>query len=696
MLASAMLGITLGRIGYATAMVAFAALCLYFRPGHVNRQSLEWRIWLACAISAVWAGLCWWHALADSLTTTALYWIDAAQMAAWLWVLSAMARLQQQPRWLQAMLTFMPPLVLAIGSAAIVLAVGYNSDTAASAWFALVALSLPLLGILAVEQIYRNSAGSSRQTYRWFFLGVGGTFLLHLFQYAETVASGQFSIFVWGIRSMAFPVIAVLLYKGVRTSAVDWRIGLFVSRQVVFFTASLLMVGVYLILMSVVSSVLQQRAGPNALIVQAVFLLSAGAILLTLIFSAAIRRRLMAFLATHFYRNRYDYRIEWLRFVKTLTERASQGNLHENAIRAVCQIVGSNAGALWLLSDNNLRFEPKAQWPQPIGSVAPLGLSVSEPLLDFMARTGWVVDLKERSLSPELYDNAAIPADFGLLGDDAVVVPMLHIDSLYGLMVLRRPPGRETLHFEDRDLLKTVCRHLAAHLWQVAIDQRLTNSRQFEAYNRMTAFVMHDLKNLTAQLQLIVSNAAKHKRNPEFVDDAIVTIANSVDRMSKLLAQLSQGASSGASRKVSLADVVQRTALRAGTRLPVPSVEVAQDAQVIVDPEQLSMVLDHILRNAQDATPANGSVDIRVTVENGAPQVDVRDNGSGMDENFVRERLFRPFDTTKGARGMGIGAYQAREYLRSVAGDVRVMSRLGAGTTFSLVFSAGPSDMNHG
>lgn len=695
MLASATLGFALGRIGYATAMVAFAALCLYFRPGTVDRQSLEWRIWLACAVSAVWAGLCGWHALADSLTTTALYWIDAAQMAAWLWVLSAMTELQQQPRWLQRILALLPPLVLVIGSAAIVLAIDYISDAVTSAWFALVALTLPLLGILTVEQVYRNSAGSSRQAHRWFFLGVGGMFLLHLFQYAETVAGGEFSVFVWGVRSIFFPVIAVLLYKGVRSSAVDWRIGLFVSRQVAFFTTSLVMVGVYLILMSVASSVLGQLAGPDALIVQALFLLIAGAILLTLIFSAAIRRRLMAFLATHFYRNRYDYRIEWLRFVKTLTERASQGNLHENAIRAVCQIVGSDSGALWLLSDNNQRFEPRAQWPQPLESVSPLGLPVSEPLLDFMARTGWVVDLKERSLSPELYDNAPVPPDFGLLGDDAVVVPMLHIDSLYGLMLLRRPPGRDTLHFEDRDLLKTVCRHLAAHLWQVAIDQRLTNSRQFEAYNRMTAFVMHDLKNLTAQLQLVVSNAAKHKRNPEFVDDAMVTIANSVDRMSKLLAQLSQGGSSGASRPVSLADMVQRTALRAGTRLPVPSVVIEKDAKVMVDPEQFSMVLDHVLRNAQDATPANGSVDIRVAVENGAPQVDIRDNGSGMDETFVNQRLFRPFDTTKGARGMGIGAYQAREYMRSVAGDVRVTSRPGVGTTFTLVFAAGAGDVNH-
>lgn len=696
MLASATPGIIAGRIGYAMALVAFASLCLYFRPATVDRQSLEWRIWLACAVSAVWAALCWWHALADSLTATALYWIDAVQMAAWLWVLSAMARLQQQPRWLQVILAISPPLVLAIGSGAIVLAVNHDSDAVASAWFALLALALPLLGILAVEQVYRNSAGSSRQNYRWFFLGVGGAFLLHLFQYAEAVAVGEFSIFVWGIRGLAFPVTAVLLYKGVRTSAVDWRIGLFVSRQVVFFTTSLVMVGVYLILMSAVSIMLEQRAGPNALVVQSVFLLIAGAILFTLIFSAAIRRRLMAFLATHFFRNRYDYRIEWLRFVKTLTERASQGNLHENAIRAVCQIVGSDSGALWLLSENNQRFEPKAQWPQPMGSVAPLGLSVSDPLLDFMARTGWVADLKERAFSPELYDNAPVPQDFRLLGDDAVVVPMLHIDSLYGLMLLRRPPGRDKLHFEDRDLLKTVCRHLAAHLWQVAIDQRLTNSRQFEAYNRMTAFVMHDLKNLTAQLQLIVSNAAKHKRNPEFVDDAMVTIANSVDRMSKLLAQLSQGASTGASRAVSLADVVQRTALRAGTRLPVPAVAIEKDAQVMVDPEQFSMVLDHVLRNAQDATPANGSVDIRVAVENGVPQVDIRDNGSGMDETFVNERLFKPFDTTKGARGMGIGAYQAREYMRSVGGDVRVNSRPGSGTIFSLVFGASASDVNHG
>jgi signal transduction histidine kinase len=165
--------------------------------------------------------------------------------------------------------------------------------------------------------------------------------------------------------------------------------------------------------------------------------------------------------------------------------------------------------------------------------------------------------------------------------------------------------------------------------------------------------------------------------------------------MSKLLAQLSQGGSSGASRPVSLADMVQRTALRAGTRLPVPSVVIEKDAKVMVDPEQFSMVLDHVLRNAQDATPANGSVDIRVAVENGAPQVDIRDNGSGMDETFVNQRLFRPFDTTKGARGMGIGAYQAREYMRSVAGDVRVTSRPGVGTTFTLVFAAGAGDVNH-
>jgi putative PEP-CTERM system histidine kinase len=379
--------------------------------------------------------------------------------------------------------------------------------------------------------------------------------------------------------------------------------------------------------------------------------------------------------------------------VRTLSERSAQDNLNESAIRSVAQIIESDAGALWLLDEHARFYRPAATWTSAsaeIGTESPYVPQFDEPLLQFMSRTGWVVDGAELRRQPELYDNASLPSELTRLGADCLVVPLLHVESMYGFLLLRRPLDLPQLNFEDRDLLKTVGRHLAAHLWQADNDRRLAHGREFEAYHRLTAFVMHDLKNLTAQLRLVVQNAEKHKRNPEFVDDAIATIANSVERMGKLLAELQREPSAGATRTVSLADVTQRAALRAGARLPVPAVKIATDASVAADPDRLSMVMDHVLRNAQDATQEDGEISVIVDVREGAPLVAVADTGCGMTEAFVRERLFRPFDTTKGSRGMGIGAYQVREYLRSLGGEVLVKSSAGSGTTLTLVFPRQP------
>jgi putative PEP-CTERM system histidine kinase len=185
----------------------------------------------------------------------------------------------------------------------------------------------------------------------------------------------------------------------------------------------------------------------------------------------------------------------------------------------------------------------------------------------------------------------------------------------------------------------------------------------------------------------VVHNAEKHKRNPEFVDDAIATIANSVDRMSRLLVQLTQGQAAEQRRSVDLADLLARVVQRAANRLPHPTLKVISDCSTEADPDRLIMVLDHVIRNAQDATGENGEVEIELDCEAQAPRIHVRDNGIGMDETFQRDRLFRPFDTTKGSKGMGIGAYQAREYLRSLGGEVSVSSAPGQGTTFGFLFA---------
>jgi putative PEP-CTERM system histidine kinase len=256
-------------------------------------------------------------------------------------------------------------------------------------------------------------------------------------------------------------------------------------------------------------------------------------------------------------------------------------------------------------------------------------------------------------------------------------------------VVLARPPPPFELTYEDRDLLMTMGRHLATHLAQHEADRKLAENRQFETYSRLTAFMMHDLKNSVAQLRLVVSNAVKFRHQPEFVDDAMATIDNAAQRITRLLDQLRLGAAGAAPRPLNLRDLIHSAVARCAANTPVPVV-FAPDAGVVVeaDQEHLTSVIEHVVRNAQDATQSDGEVNIEVSRAGAYVTITVADTGKGMAPDFLRDRLFRPFDTTKGSAGMGIGAHQAREYVCSLGGYVDVQSSPGQGTRFAITLPA--------
>ena len=283
------------------------------------------------------------------------------------------------------------------------------------------------------------------------------------------------------------------------------------------------------------------------------------------------------------------------------------------------------------------------------------------------------------------YGDLALPAWLKPNGAWRLIVPLLVGDQLLGFLVLHAPPEPFTVTFEDRDLLKMVGRNVAVQLAQRRADEQLAESRQFDAYNRFAAFVMHDLKNSVAQLQLLVANAQRHRHNPEFFDDAIGTIRNTSERMTRLIEQLQRRETQGTRRAVDLAAAVHAAVGRAEARLPAVSL-VGDFAGIVVtaDPDRLAAVIEHVVRNAQEATPATGTVSIELQIQGDSARLTVVDNGAGMDEDFQRHRLFRPFDSTKGAKGMGIGAYQVREYARDLGGDVEVWSSPGKGTRFCI------------
>jgi putative PEP-CTERM system histidine kinase len=196
---------------------------------------------------------------------------------------------------------------------------------------------------------------------------------------------------------------------------------------------------------------------------------------------------------------------------------------------------------------------------------------------------------------------------------------------------------------------------------------------------------MHDLSNLIAQQSLVVKNAERFGQNPKFVDDAIGTIAHSVSRMKRLMEQLSSRSDPPENQRTDLRDILTSAVRRSEPRLPAPVFE-AEETEIPVkaDPERLTTVFEHLIRNAQDATARDGRIAISAGILDGIARVSISDSGCGMTPEFIRERLFRPFDSTKGSQSMGIGAYQAREYVRMLGGHLTVTSEVGSGTTFEL------------
>jgi putative PEP-CTERM system histidine kinase len=267
-----------------------------------------------------------------------------------------------------------------------------------------------------------------------------------------------------------------------------------------------------------------------------------------------------------------------------------------------------------------------------------------------------------------------------------LVVPLIVHERLIGFVVLARSPAQHHFNWEDSDLIKTAGRQAAVHLAQMESSHALAEAKEFDARNRLSTYVMHDLKNLIAQLSLVVTNAAKHKHNPQFMEDVINTVDNSVNRMNKLLANLrSDAVPAHEANEIELCSVLAEVVETMSNGKPAPSLDCqVRSISLKADPERFSAIIGHIIRNAQDATPDDGRIIVRLFGLGERAIIEVQDTGTGMDKEFIRDRLFRPFDSTKGRAGMGIGVYEARDYVHKLGGDIEVISRVGEGTTFRI------------
>lgn len=667
---------TLSSFSFATAGVVAAAGLIWA----LRAKELPIRTWRVCAPlvpTAVWGILN--ASLDGSAQWRVLSVVELLRYGGWLLLVPGMIRAAKRAwvirlnlvLWLLAALSTLASPVLAV-------------------------LMLAFSGLVSIEQALRNADVHDKRGIKLCVIGMGVIFAWDLFYFSEYTLLGDHDPEVWTLRGLINAGMVPVVLLGVTRLGPSAPV-LFVSRQAAFFSTAFLAVGLYLIVTALLAQYLGSHVSSWGVWLRPLLLVGSGVVLAALLVSEAPWRRLKVFLAKHFYRNKYDYRIEWLSFVGTL-DNLVESDARATSIRAIAQLIKSPGGILFQQIEESSSYDPVATWfAEPQAPRSYLPVEREHELVRFMADRGWVIDIEEYRRTPEIYQRIALPSF--LLEPEAqwrIISPLFQRERLLGFVALRCPPGPFTMTFEDRDLLCTAGRHVATLLAQQAADQRLAEIRQFDAFNRFAAFVMHDLKNSVAQLQLLISNAARYKHNPEFIDDAFVTIENAAARISRLIAQLQSRDTSASRRLLDLGKVLDQAVQRCSAHLPVPSVDRSMEASwVEADPERLASAFEHVIRNAQEAAGATGRVNISVTKDAAhRAEVTIADTGHGMDAQFVRDRLFRPFDSTKGPAGMGIGAYQARAYVLELGGSVEVRSAPGSGTRFIIRIPLCPNNSN--
>jgi len=555
-------------------------------------------------------------------------------------------------------------------------------------------LGMTVFALVLVEQLLRNVSPDSRWSIKPLCIGLGGAVLFDLYLYSDALLFNRIDADAFSIRGFVHALVVPLVAISTVRSR-DWRTRIVLSQRVALQSITLIAVGVYLLFMAAAGYYVRYFGGDWGRAFQLALLFAALLLLGMLTVSGSMRAKFRVLVGKHFFSYRYDYREEWLRFTSTLSSQDGFSEMGQHVVKGLADMVESPAGALWLKDPTARFFAQAACWNMP---VSPATEDADSKLCQFLVESGWVINLEEYRSLPRRYDRLDLPAWLIEVPNAWLVVPLATGSEMIGFVVLATARTKIDVNWEVNDLLKTAGRQAGAFLGQMQATEALLEVRKFDAFNRMSAFVVHDLKNIVAQLSLMLKNAERHRDNPEFQQDMLMTVEHSVERMRQLMMQLREGATPVDSpRGIDLCDVIRRIQMaKAGQGRDL---EVALTDKIIAKghEDRVERVIGHIVQNALDATESGGRVWVRLERQGAHAMVEVGDTGHGMTPEFLRERLFKPFQTTKPA-GMGIGAYESFQYVHELGGKVSVDSAINVGTQVSLLLplfdTAGGMDSN--
>ena len=542
-------------------------------------------------------------------------------------------------------------------------------------------VAVSLVGILLLEQVWRNASVYSRSGIKYLTIAIASFFIYDFFMYSDALLFQELSSPLWetrgAINAIAAPFIGFTLLNSQKQP-----VGMHISRQMIFHSTTLIIAGIYLLIVSAGGYYISFFGGSWGEALRVLFIFSGLLLLVLLVSSPVFRARVMVFISKNFFDYKYDYRDEWIKSTNALAVTDEDQGLPLQVIKILGDLIGSRSGALWRHDDDG-NFTICAQ--RGLTEYRFNTIDKNADLITFFKNNEWIINLDEYMLDPSKYQLIEIPLNMLHQEQPWLIIPLGSANNLAGVVLLCDPIAPIELNWENYDLLKIVSQQACSYLEQNSSQEKLGTAKQFEAVNKASAFLVHDIKTIIAQLSLLVKNAQKHKSNPAFIEDMIRTTSHTVEKMDHLLHQIHNPSQNDTTEIVELNEILLDIYESHKNSSPIPSLEYPEKSvQIQADKDQLKSVIGHIVQNALDATSKEGEISIATKQAPGYIFIFIQDNGCGMSEDFINNFLFKPFESTKGLTGMGIGVYQSREYLRKIGGTISVTSQLDIGTCFTL------------
>jgi len=653
------------------------------------------------ALESIFSGLSWAAATMPEMVSWQHWklWISALLPGVWLFFALSYGRGNYQEflsRWKFLLLAaFLIPLGLALADDQALIISANRTETGvwkfglgpAGFYLFLLLLAGFVLAGINFEKTYRASVGVMRWRIKFMILGLGVLFAVRFCTSSQILLSHTIDARLQMVDAGALFVGCLLILRSLFRAG-HFDLDVYPSHAVLQSSLTILLAGIYLFVIGVLAKVVAYFHQGDDIIIKAFMFLVAAVLLTILLLSDRVRLRLSRFVSRHFQRPLYDYRTVWRRFTETTASCVNQMDLCQAAVKSVTDIFQALSVTIWLVEEQQSQLvfaastfltEAKAESLRPnkeeLLEVLKAVRAQHEPVDIDVAKENWAVIL--RRVHPDEFRK----------GGSRVCVPMIVGEEIIGLMILGDRVSAATFTWQDLDLLKCIGDHIAAGLLNTRLSQKLLQTKELEAFQTMSAFFVHDLKNTANTLNLMLQNLPVHFDDPAFRADALRGVGKTVAHINRLIGRLGSIRHELQIKPVE-ADLNELVAKSLAGWEEVAGINLKKDLlplpKVFFDPEQMLKVTTNLIFNAREAvTSAAGVVQIQTRQANGWAVLAISDNGCGMSQEFMNRSLFRPFQTTK-KNGLGIGMFQSKMIVEAHKGKIEVESETGKGTTFRI------------